>query len=582
MMKFKKDYDVKIIFVVIIVIFLSTQVLYSLPSSTETLRPPIGKLGQMDVFLKTRTYSYPAGEFDIRVSNPNNNYYKTSEGGISIGLSMLHRLLYPAKEDYPNIIVAPQGEWVGKDGANLMQIYFAIACNYFIHKRNGLDNPKTKIVCRADQVERIVEYLKSGNPYDLPNIAGYSAELMRRFQLEAIYLADRAMIGGELQMATPYPDMVEFETFSSTSKEATIGNAAIQDKGDGTFLIKEDGKEKAILDGRNMKELDLQFIGVKPISNIPDFGVTFLGTSSGMDANGLSVSETIWAGNFHILIDPGTSALSALKALGLSPKNMTYLVVTHMHEDHVAGALAYLQWCKDNDHPINLIIEPGIYELFKEQAKQILNTDLNKVYDISAILLKFYEKITLGEGDNKVTIEAIPGFHGTPVMMGRYTYKGKTISHSSDTTFDPTRFEAILRNDIPLPIRHDLLEHAKIGQDETIFDKSRVTELNEWLFKPNSSGNRPSIVIYEGGTAAPSGENTTNHTTPSDLQKLPEDLQRTIWVNHTAQLPKLQEGNKFIFNQAIPMSTLAVNFEGSLLADVTTRLSGIRGHRADL
>jgi len=496
-----------------------------------------------------RSYTYSAGNFSVQISNPNANHLNTSEGVISLGMSMQQRLLYPDTSDYPAIIVAPHDAWVGKDGTNLMQIYFSVACNFFIHKR------KTTIVCSKNQKERIVRYLELGNPYEMTNAGNYSPGFMAQLLREAIYLADRAEVDGQMKIVAPEVDMIEFALFSEAG-ETNVGNVNIHNQNDGTFLINDSGEKGTILDGRSLSELDLNFIGVEPISIIPEFGVTFLGTSSGMDANGLSSNQIIWAGEQHILVDVGVSTLSALAALELSPKYITNVVITHLHEDHVAGLLAYLEWCKINSHTINLMMEPGLYELLKEQLYQVLNANLEDVYDIEFTPLVFYKDVQLGKDDTSIDIEVIPAFHGTPGTMLRFNYKGETISHSSDTTFDPIRFKQILDKELPAHIIADLQTKLSVdGTAVSIFGQERIDELTDALFAQNQSGNFPKLVIYEGGNAAPLGQNASNHTTPFTLQTLSEEFQRKVLVNHTAKLP---EGTDVFLRHATPMSTYVV------------------------
>ena len=69
----------------------------------------------------------------------------------------------------------------------------------------------------------------------------------------------------------------------------------------------------------------------------------------------------------------------------------------YVHEDHVAGLLGYLEWCKRNKHHIRLLVEPGIYEHLKHQMKLALNDDPDTVYDIEYIPLRFYQSIVLGK-----------------------------------------------------------------------------------------------------------------------------------------------------------------------------------------
>lgn len=527
-------------------------------SAASLLAPP-SSIDPSMFSVSQRKYSYPAGNFDITVRNPNNNYAKTSAGVVSVGMSMMMRLLYPDTQDYPGIIIAPRASWIGKDGTNLMQIYFSIACNYFIHKRNGIDNPKTKIVCRPDQKDRIIKYLRLGNPYDLPNPDGYlSDDLIRRFRREAIYLADRASIDGKTRMVDPYPDMIEFEFFSETG-EAIVDNVTIKDKEDGTFAI-IDGEQEQVVSGKDNVEIDLEFSGQSSLSEIPEFGVTFLGTSGGMDPNGLTSNQIIWAGDRHFLVDVGAPTLPALKALGLSPKDITDVVITHMHEDHIVGLLAYLEWCKTHNHKIRLLIEPGIYEHVKNQLKQVLDADLDAVYNIEYIPLKFYQRLSLGEGDKKVVIEAIPAFHGTPTTMLQVTYKREVINHSSDHTFDPVRFKQILSKQIQPHIAEDLRRLADMDPDkEQVFDDERADELwhrNRLLVSPRADlPHVPSIIIHEAGNSAPADKNVSNHTSPFTLHEwVRRDKQHAMWINHTARLPE----GEFIIKVAKPLSTITL------------------------
>jgi len=499
-----------------------------------------------------RRYTYPAGPIDVTVKNPNHNYVRTSAGAISVGMSMLMRNLYPGSADYPSIIIAPQRDWVGRDGANLMQLYFSVAANFALHNR------KTKILGTPDQLLRIQKYLELGNPYDLPNKAGYEQAFIDQLKREAIYLADRTTIKGNLQMAAPYPDMVELIPLTH---KVTLGEVSITPQTDGTFSVTDQGHEVIQLDGNNMTELDVELPQVKPLKNIPEFGVTFLGTGGGMDADGLTSNQIVWAGQRHLLVDIGPATKSAMSALHLNPGQITDVVLTHMHEDHVAGALAYFRWHQEwhtahgrPNAPIRLLMEPGLYSLFREQAQQILNVPLESVFPIELIPTPFYGTVSL-EGRFPVEVETRPAWHGTPTAMLRITYKGRTISHSSDTTFDPIRFQHILNDQMPAHIRQDLIHHSNfVNGQTTVLSHARVDELTQWLFEPNAQGQDPDLVIYEAGSKAPADQNTSNHTTAYALSGLPVKYQKLIRTNHTAALP----AEALNFPLAKPLETVVV------------------------
>ena len=84
------------------------------------------------------------------------------------------------------------------------------------------------------------------------------------------------------------------------------------------------------------------------------------------------------------------------------------------------------------------IISEDIYKYFS----RMIRFGLENVYDIELYPLRFnesgeeYKQLVLGEGKDKLIIEPARAFHGTPTTMLRATYKEKTISHSSDHTFE--------------------------------------------------------------------------------------------------------------------------------------------------
>lgn len=501
-----------------------------------------------------RDYQYPAGNFQIRSRNLNNNYVKTkrSRVSLSVGMSMLNRGLMPEKEEYPSVIVAPGEDWVGADGSHLMQIYFAAVVNYSFHKR------KTTIVVKNEkQKQRVLRYLELGNPYYLPNEAGYDQETINRFRKEAIVLAHRALIGeaGKLKMITPQDDMVDIVVLSDEGSVSVEG-VTITDKKDGTYEV-QDGDEKVTLQGKDLSEVDLVFEGVEPLTEIPHSGITFLGTSSGMDKDGLSSNQIVWANQKGILVDANPATIAAIKSLGIEASDMEYVALTHMHEDHVAGALAYFHWLKENNQPIRLIMEPGIYALFKEQASLILNQDFESVYPIEFISLKFNESREIGEGADAITLEAIPAFHGTPTMALRIDYNGETVSLSSDTTLAPQRLEAFSQSGLPgIPeeIILDLFERTDYKRGEMLMSEERVAEIRDALFKENNNGKKPTVVFEVGYGNRTKVEDTTNHTSPFDLDIYAKEAGVLIYTNHSPSLPEKIEN----LNQAKPFTTVDI------------------------
>ncbi len=354
-------------------------------------------------------------------------------------------------------------------------------------------------------------------------------------------------------MINTWEHMIDFVFFDAISHEAKIGEVTILDERNGDFSI-SDAKQKtsAVLTGKNLHDIDMKTSKIPPLGSPPDFGLTCLGTSSAMDANGLSSNQIFWAGHFSFLVDFGPATVPALKAVGLNPTHISHVIITHMHEDHVGGALAYFHWAREWKQPIRLLVEPGIYEYFKIQMKMILGKELEEEYPIEILPLHFYKTTTVGENENAISIDTIPAFHGTPVTMLRFHYQNRSLFHTSDHTFDPYRIRQILKNEIPPHISRDLIHELGNNYDpqKHLFDEARAEEILRSPFFQN-----PEIVLYETGTQAnPPETNAGNHTSPYALGESLDERERSlVLANHGPNT-----GNSGI-QQVPPFSTWTKN-----------------------
>ncbi len=523
-----------------------------------------------------RTFNYPAGKFNAIVKNLDQNQVSTSEGMISVGMSMLNRNLANGEADkFPNIFLTPVGPWTAEDGSSLVQFYFAVAANWNFHKR------KTKIIVK-DQSERdrIYRYLQLGNPYELPKVPGYEYDdtWYQRFRREAIALADRGEIDGKLQIITPEDHMVEFVIMKEDT--AQIGDVTITlDREKKTYGIKDKGTVTELA-GANLKGFDVKVDQVQPLIEKPEFGLTLLGTSGGMDINGLTSNAIVWAGKKGILQDAGAPTVSLLTSLGITPKDIDSLIITHMHEDHVAGALQFFEWMKAGNKELNLIIEPGIYQFFKEQMELILKDKLENVYpNIRFVPSKFYEEVVLGDGEDEIRFKAIPAFHGTPTASYRIDFRGKAISLSSDTTIAPLRLDAFSKAGLPGirdEIKEDLKKLSDWKEDQALFAEDRRNEIQTKLFEA-AAGIKPSYVLMEAGYGKPTAiTDLTNHTYAGDLKIYPKADQELIVTNHASGLP----ANEILpFQHAVPLQTLWVLPKRSESRPIPVPESGVRSEQ---
>ncbi|MEI8344991.1 MAG: MBL fold metallo-hydrolase, partial [Candidatus Omnitrophota bacterium] len=488
-------------------------------------------------------------------------------------MSMMNRQLAGGDEhQFPGIFLTPaDSEWIGEDGSNQIQFYFAIAANWFFHHR------KTKIIVKTqEEKDRIFRYLQLGNPYELPRVAGYeySDDMYRRFRREAIALADRSSVDGRLQMIRPEEHMVEFVMMREGI--ANIGGVSIAfDKSASAYAVTEGG-HRVVLQASHLRAMDVKLDSVKPLEDKPEFGLTILGSSSAMDINGLPSGQIVWAAKKGILFDAGAPTVALLRSLGIAPQNIRQFAITHMHEDHVAGALEFLRWMRDANQKIELIMEPGIYRYFKEQMEVVLNDSLESVFpNVQFIPSKFYEEVVLGEGVDRVRLTAIPAFHGTPTASYRIDFRGQTISLSSDTTMAPQRLAAFSTRQLPgirKEVVADLQRLTDYPDRESVFNGRRAAEIRNALFAANVWGKKPLRVVFETGYgSATTPGDLTNHTYAGDLQTYSLEDQNIIVTNHAPGLPA---GKTFLFSHATAMSTIVLPLD--LMESGTPAESGAR------
>ncbi len=92
--------------------------------------------------------------------------------------------------------------------------------------------------------------------------------------------------------------------------------------------------------------------------------VTLLGTGSPIpDAHRAGPATLVSGGGDHILIDAGRGALMRLAAAGVAANELTAVLITHLHSDHITdlGDIVTTQWITTFEPtPLRIIGPPGI------------------------------------------------------------------------------------------------------------------------------------------------------------------------------------------------------------------------------
>ena len=180
------------------------------------------------------------------------------------------------------------------------------------------------------------------------------------------------------------------------------------------------------------------------------------------------------------LIDFGASSLVAMRQQRLSPRDVSKILVTHLHGDHFGGLPFFLldaQFVSRREAPLTIAGPPGLEERLM-LAMEVLFAGSSKVdpgFDLRFVELRPRSTVSI----DGVDVTAFPAAHfsGAPSYSLRVGVDGKTFVYSGDTQWTDTLIEAsagadlfacecyVFDEDVPL---HN--SYAKISEN-----RSRMT-----------------------------------------------------------------------------------------------------------
>jgi ribonuclease Z len=138
-----------------------------------------------------------------------------------------------------------------------------------------------------------------------------------------------------------------------------------------------------------------------------------------------------------ILLDLPPTAIPQMHRLGIDPKSIDIVFISHHHADHSFGLpFLFLEYCVryEREEPL-YIVGPTRIEEMAEAACELAWPDMKANGFLPRVPIEFIE-IDVGgtfEADG-MTFEAIPMEHfGLDALGYRFEYKGRTIAYSGDT-----------------------------------------------------------------------------------------------------------------------------------------------------
>ena len=155
-------------------------------------------------------------------------------------------------------------------------------------------------------------------------------------------------------------------------------------------------------------------------------------------------------GAHPVLLDCGTTSLSALKRLGIDPGEIGTVFVSHLHGDHFGG-LPFLILDGQFSHrtkPLTVVGPPGIGDRLAEAMECLFPGS-------SATPRRFSTEIVeIGPGSatmvSAVTVNAWQADHpsGAPALLLRLSVAGKTVAYTGDTAWTGALVDAAAGADL--------------------------------------------------------------------------------------------------------------------------------------
>jgi ribonuclease BN (tRNA processing enzyme) len=145
------------------------------------------------------------------------------------------------------------------------------------------------------------------------------------------------------------------------------------------------------------------------------------------------------------LVDCGASSLIALRQQQIELRDVSKILITHLHGDHFGGLPFFLldaQLVSKRSAPLTLVGPPGLEERLMK-AMEILfpgSTKIEPNFEVRFLELK--PRTPTAVDDIEVTAFPAAHFSGAPSYSLRVAVEGKVFVYSGDTQWTDTLIEA--------------------------------------------------------------------------------------------------------------------------------------------
>jgi ribonuclease BN (tRNA processing enzyme) len=180
--------------------------------------------------------------------------------------------------------------------------------------------------------------------------------------------------------------------------------------------------------------------------------VRFVGSGDAFGSGGrFQTCIAVRSSDDLFLVDCGASSLIAMRQQRIEPRDVTKILITHLHGDHFGGLPFFLldaQLVSKRTAPLTLVGPPGLEERLM-QAMEILFAGSSKVepnFEVRFVELK--PRTPTGVDGIEVTAFPAAHFSGAPSYSLRVEVEQKVFVYSGDTQWTDTLIEASDRADL--------------------------------------------------------------------------------------------------------------------------------------
>ncbi len=253
--------------------------------------------------------------------------------------------------------------------------------------------------------------------------------------------------------------IIRFHHFDENGKVTLTNNSSklkIWQTRYGIFKLYKGGKLCDIVDLKiSEKKHETWKTAATPLE-IPEFGITFLGSGTGFDPKTFTSSYIIWIDGKAIGIDLLANCEEHFIRHGIASNDISHIFLSHMHADHDGGILEKIMWGEKS----YLLTSRPIFDSFLRKAEALTNVEKDCIKNlVNFVNLEPGKEIPV-PGIDRTYITFDYSFHSIPAGRFKLRYQslnGKevTISFSGDTRFDTKLVNTVCKDGIISAERRD-------------------------------------------------------------------------------------------------------------------------------